>query len=116
MNHVGNALRSAILALSLAFSFGTYASGRIGGTVHEAIVVRAGTRHHRSPIGRVESYPFHHSEQPLVATGVLNGTVTSATGTVSNLPMLPLKRGGADSPGNMQWQTKADAKAKDAVE
>jgi hypothetical protein len=28
----------------------------------------------------------------------------------------PLKRGGADDPGNMQWQTKAAAKAKDRVE
>ncbi len=28
----------------------------------------------------------------------------------------PLKRGGADDPGNMQWQTKADAKAKDKWE
>ncbi len=28
----------------------------------------------------------------------------------------PLKRGGADSPDNMQWQTKADAKAKDKWE
>lgn len=28
----------------------------------------------------------------------------------------PLKRGGADAPSNMQWQTKADAKAKDRVE
>jgi hypothetical protein len=28
----------------------------------------------------------------------------------------PLKRGGADSPSNMQWQTKAAAKAKDKVE
>jgi hypothetical protein len=27
-----------------------------------------------------------------------------------------LKRGGADAPGNMQWQTKADAKAKDKIE
>jgi hypothetical protein len=27
--------------------------------------------------------------------------------------IIPLKRGGADSPSNMQWQTKADAKAKD---
>ena len=27
-----------------------------------------------------------------------------------------LKRGGADSPSNMQWQTKAEAKAKDKVE
>ncbi len=28
----------------------------------------------------------------------------------------PLKRGGADSPANMQWQTKAAAKAKDKTE
>ena len=28
----------------------------------------------------------------------------------------PLKRGGADTPGNMQWQTKAAARAKDKVE
>jgi hypothetical protein len=28
----------------------------------------------------------------------------------------PLKEGGADAPTNMQWQTEADAKAKDAVE
>jgi hypothetical protein len=28
----------------------------------------------------------------------------------------PLKRGGSDTPGNMQWQTKAAAKAKDRVE
>ena len=28
----------------------------------------------------------------------------------------PLERGGADSPNNMQWQTTAEAKAKDRVE
>lgn len=28
----------------------------------------------------------------------------------------PLARGGADSPGNMQWQTKEEARAKDKVE
>jgi hypothetical protein len=28
----------------------------------------------------------------------------------------PLKRGGADAPGNMQWQTRAEAKAKDKIE
>lgn len=27
-----------------------------------------------------------------------------------------LKRGGSDTPSNMQWQTKADAKAKDKIE
>jgi hypothetical protein len=30
--------------------------------------------------------------------------------------IIPLKRGGADSPSNMQWQTIADAKAKDKWE
>ena len=30
--------------------------------------------------------------------------------------VVPLKRGGADSPSNMQWQTTAAAKAKDKVE
>lgn len=30
--------------------------------------------------------------------------------------VVPLKRGGADSPSNMQWQTTAEAKAKDRVE
>jgi 5-methylcytosine-specific restriction endonuclease McrA len=30
--------------------------------------------------------------------------------------VVPLKRGGADAPSNMQWQTKAAAKAKDKVE
>ncbi len=29
---------------------------------------------------------------------------------------VPLACGGADSPSNMQWQTKAEAKAKDKVE
>jgi hypothetical protein len=28
----------------------------------------------------------------------------------------PLKRGAADAPSNMQWQTKSDAKAKDKWE
>ena len=30
--------------------------------------------------------------------------------------VVPLKRGGADAPENMQWQTTAEAKAKDKVE
>jgi hypothetical protein len=30
--------------------------------------------------------------------------------------VVPLKRGGADSPSNMQWMMKAQAKAKDSVE
>ncbi len=30
--------------------------------------------------------------------------------------IVPLKRGGADAPSNMQWQTIEESKAKDAVE
>jgi hypothetical protein len=30
--------------------------------------------------------------------------------------VVPLKRGGADKPKNMQWQTAAAAKAKDKIE
>ena len=30
--------------------------------------------------------------------------------------IIPLKRGGADEPWNMQWQTTAEGKAKDATE
>jgi 5-methylcytosine-specific restriction endonuclease McrA len=30
--------------------------------------------------------------------------------------VVPLKRGGADSAENMQWQSREDAKAKDRVE
>lgn len=30
--------------------------------------------------------------------------------------IIPLSKGGADNPGNMQWQTKAEAKAKDKWE
>jgi hypothetical protein len=30
--------------------------------------------------------------------------------------VMPLKRGGADSPENMRWQTVADAKTKDKIE
>jgi hypothetical protein len=29
---------------------------------------------------------------------------------------VPLKRGGADDPSNMQWQGTAEAKAKDRIE
>jgi hypothetical protein len=30
--------------------------------------------------------------------------------------IIPLERGGSDAPDNMQWETKAEAKAKDKVE
>jgi hypothetical protein len=62
----------------------------------------------RSPEAK---YDFERSH-PCPATGKTSG---SCPGYVVD-HVVPLKRGGPDAPGNMQWQTKADAKAKDAVE
>lgn len=51
-------------------------------------------------------------EQPCPSTGLSFG---ACPGYVID-HIQPLKRGGADLPNNMQWQTKAEAKAKDKVE
>ena len=47
------------------------------------------------------------------------GGVTETTGACSGYVIdhvNPLKRGGADDPSNMQWQTRGEARAKDRVE
>ena len=38
------------------------------------------------------------------------------TQEAAEVRILPLKRGGADDPSNMHWQSSAEAKAKDRVE
>jgi 5-methylcytosine-specific restriction endonuclease McrA len=52
------------------------------------------------------------NQHPCPATGRTRG---ACPGFVID-HVVPLKRGGADSPRNMQWQTTAEAKAKDRVE
>jgi len=54
---------------------------------------------------------FQHTH-PCPSTGKLSG---SCPGYVID-HVTPLKRGGADSPSNMQWQTKEEAKIKDRTE
>ena len=54
---------------------------------------------------------FKHSH-PCPSTGRKSG---ACPGYVID-HVQPLKRGGADAPGNMQWQTTAAAKAKDRTE
>ena len=51
-------------------------------------------------------------QNPCPATGRTSG---ACPGYVVD-HIKPLKRGGADRPWNMQWQTKAESKAKDAWE
>src|SRR5436190_202915 len=51
-------------------------------------------------------------EHPCPATGKTTG---ACPGYVVD-HIVPRKRGGADSPENLQWQTAADAKAKDRIE
>lgn len=62
----------------------------------------------RSSAARSE---FKHSN-PCPSTGASSG---ACPGYVID-HVQPLKRGGADSPANMQWQTKEDAKIKDRTE
>lgn len=67
--------------------------------------------HHRikrSPAVRADFMRTH----PCPSTGRTKG---ACPGYVID-HIVPLKRGGADVPGNMQWQTAAAAKAKDKVE
>jgi hypothetical protein len=54
---------------------------------------------------------FMHSH-PCPSTGKISG---ACPGYVVD-HITPLKRGGADGPSNMQWQTKEAAKAKDKTE
>lgn len=53
-----------------------------------------------------------HREHPCPSTGRRSG---ACPGYIVD-HVQPLKRGGADSPHNMQWQTREDAKRKDRTE
>jgi 5-methylcytosine-specific restriction endonuclease McrA len=64
--------------------------------------------HKRSPSSRSAFQRSH----PCPSTGRTSG---ACPGCVVD-HVVPLKRGGADHPSNMQWQTTEAAKAKDRVE
>lgn len=87
-----------------AFSFGL---GRIWGWSCRL------TRDARGRFKRcwAEREAFEQSH-PCPATGLTSG---ACPGYVVD-HIIPLKRGGADTPSNMQWQTVAEAKLKDRIE
>jgi 5-methylcytosine-specific restriction endonuclease McrA len=67
--------------------------------------------HHRIHRDRAQRRAFQR-QNPCPSTGRTSG---ACPGYVVD-HVKPLKRGGADRSWNMQWQTKAEAKAKDLVE
>ena len=70
----------------------------------------------RDPTGRIQRSSSARTEfirkSPCPATGLSSG---SCPGYIVD-HIVPLKRGGPDTPNNMQWQTEAAAKAKDRWE
>ena len=85
-----------------------------------------------SALAKSHSSSHHHSNYSTVAKRDANGKIARSesakkefmreTGYSHGRPgyvvdhIVPLKRGGADAPYNMQWQTKAEAKGKDRWE
>jgi hypothetical protein len=98
---------------------GSYSSGSHGNQSH-----RSSTSHRstysttatRTSSGKIKRSSHAKSEfkktHPCPSTGKSSG---ACPGYVID-HVTPLKRGGPDAPSNMQWQTTADAKAKDKWE
>jgi hypothetical protein len=103
---------AAVLALSIAPAF-----ARGSGHGHGYSAARAKCyscpRDSRGRIVRsAESKREFRRAHPCPSTGRSSG---ACPGYVID-HVKPLKRGGADAPSNMQWQTMSEAKAKDRVE
>ena len=118
---------AALLALALVgASFGKGSSGgHSHSSSHSTTHSSSSSEHHNKnyaeDVPRDEHGGIKRSEQakdefkkshPCPANGNTSGP---CPGYVID-HVIALKRGGADDPSNMQWQTEADAKAKDKVE
>jgi len=133
---MGNLHRSIALAGALAAAVLSSApnadarssSTRSYSTSHHVTTPKLSTPKVRAPRASTPSYVQHDSRgrikrsaeardsfkhsHPCPSTGRSTG---ACPGYVID-HVTALKRGGADSPSNMQWQTKAAAKAKDKIE
>jgi hypothetical protein len=107
VRRLGFVLIAVLLALSLAFGRG---SGVRAGSSTKCLSCA------RNSKGKIasssEAKRDFQKTHPCPSTGVTSG---GCKGYVVD-HIVPLKRGGADSPSNMQWQTREDARAKDKIE
>lgn len=94
----------------------SHVSTRTAGSIHSSHSNRAAAGIARDRHGRIARSATAKRDfmkaNPCPSTGRSSG---SCPGYVVD-HVTPLKRGGADSPGNMQWQTVAVAKVEDKVE
>ena len=88
---------------------GTHTGGHSGGPKANSGVAR--DSHGRIARSAEQKDAFKHGH-PCPSTGKSSGACPGYT--VDHI--VPLKRGGADRPANMQWQTTKAAKAKDRTE
>lgn len=87
--------------------------GMLYGAAHRRSYCHTCARDHHGRIARSPAArKTFRSTHPCPATGRTSGR---CPGYVID-HIRPLKRGGPDTPSNMQWQTKAEAKAKDRIE
>jgi hypothetical protein len=117
-------LVAALQAPAADRTYGSRSVARSRGTVSKARSVGGHTRTassrcatcERDANGRIKRNPTarraFQRQHPCPATGRITG---ACAGYVVD-HVVPLKRGGADEPSNMQWLTVAEAKAKDRVE
>jgi 5-methylcytosine-specific restriction endonuclease McrA len=107
MPRVAVLLAFAWLILPPSFARTRYRSG-----VHvQEVGTRSSQHYDHTPRSSTARRTFQRSH-PCPSTGSASG---ACSGYVVD-HVIPLKRGGADSPSNMQWQTIEAAKAKDRIE
>ena len=110
------ALASSPTVAKSGGSTGAHHSSRSSGNYHPPKQSRKATGVPRDAKGRIQRSPEARHEfrksHPCPSTGRISGR---CPGYVID-HVQALKRGGADDPSNMQWQTKEAAKAKDRVE
>jgi hypothetical protein len=113
-------MRRAVAALALALAC-VSPSGAMGGGLYDSSATASSHTAtpswvHRDSHGKIARDPRQlnafKKQNPCPATGKTFG---SCPGYVVD-HIIPLKRGGPDSPSNMQWQTKEAAKEKDKWE